>query len=554
MILLGLALIGDAHAVNEDNTQVKGLRMASRYAFPHRVGRGYWPLTVTVDNTSSETQELTLRVTPLYGWGDRGTWQEVELEPGERRELEFMIPAWMDYPGNVTVTAERAGEQAQLYNLGPDESIGWDELAYVVVSRSEGDLTLEEKWRDALGMSVYGGGVVTSQDDLPSEWVAYTCLDAVFIPTSEGLPPPEALAPILEWMRSGGNVVIVGPGAQDMALSNPDLAMWMEQRFVVAEREWIRHDAGKGRLFTWEDARLDSWAMNAIATELKDGELQMWSPGTPYYSGPEIYPLIPGVGSIPAVRFSLLMLVVAFALGPLNYLVVRVLKRPSLLLVTTPILAMGSTIMLVGYGISSQGLGVKTASYSLTLLDQRSHRASTSEMRQLFAGRSPGKGLRPGNGTWHFAPDRDWNFKYEMEQSDEGRIISGDMLPVRIATRTISLTEGPSRLRVTLDGGAVQNGLGEEIEHIVVMDGGAFYIAEDIGVGESKPLLPVDRMSLEGSLDRVWTSEWDLRYGSRPLLREGTWQAKIRRSPFIDHDGLESRELAGHHIVMGVME
>ena len=79
-----------------------------------------------------------------------------------------MVPAWLDYPGNVTVTAHRGSvELGSLYNLGPDDSIGWDELAYIVVSQDEGTLTQEETWRDALGVTVYGGGVISSHEDGP---------------------------------------------------------------------------------------------------------------------------------------------------------------------------------------------------------------------------------------------------------------------------------------------------------------------------------------------------------------------------------------------------
>ena len=166
MIAFLLFWLGFAEAAEEDSTQVKGLRMSGRYAFPQRLGRGYWPLSVQVHNTSAEDQDLQIRVTPLYAWDEQGTYQELSLTPGERREVEFMIPAWLDYPGNVTVSARADGiEVAELYNIGPDESIGWDELAYIVVQPDEGDLTLEERWRDAFGISVYGGGVVTRFDE-----------------------------------------------------------------------------------------------------------------------------------------------------------------------------------------------------------------------------------------------------------------------------------------------------------------------------------------------------------------------------------------------------
>jgi hypothetical protein len=64
----------------------------------------------------------------------------------------------------------------------------------------------------------------------------------------------------------------------------------------------------------------------------------------------------------------------------------------------------------------------------------------------------------------------------------------------------------------------------------------------------------VDRVSLDVANYDIWDSEWDNTYALRPPLRDGTWVAQLPRSPFIDHDGLEPKELAGHHVVVGVME
>ena len=86
------------------------------------------------------------------------------------------------------------------------------------------------------------------------------------------------------------------------------------------------------------------------------------------------------------------------------------------------------------------------------------------------------------------------------------------------------------------------------------MQDGAFYQATDIEPGATATLRPVDRMTLDQEHDAIWRSTWDATYAERPVLRDGTYVARLARSPFIDHDGLEPKELAGHHVLVGVME
>ena len=177
------------------------------------------------------------------------------------------------------------------------------------------------------------------------------------------------------------------------------------------------------------------------------------------------------LGLVPVKAFSLLMFMVACLLGPLNFLLVRLLKRPQLLLLTTPVLATGCTLVIIAYAGFQQGLSVKQGGFAELLLDQRSHRMASRETRAFFAGLVPRDGLRPGLGTNFFPHMPGYGFRY-VEWRGEGRQISGDLLPARKVSMQSVLTEQAERrrLEVSRSGGevVVSNGLGASIEALVL--------------------------------------------------------------------------------------
>lgn len=108
--------------------------------------------------------------------------------------------------------------------------------------------------------------------------------------------------------------------------------------------------------------------------------------------------LIPGVGLAPVIGFRVLITLFVVVIGPLNYILLRRLKRLHLLLLTTPLSAAAVTLVLFGYAVVADGLGTRVRVRSVTHIDQRRGHAVCWARLSYYAGLAPARGLSfPGD-------------------------------------------------------------------------------------------------------------------------------------------------------------
>jgi hypothetical protein len=250
-------------------------------------------------------------------------------------------------------------------------------------------------------------------------------------------------------------------------------------------------------------------------------------------------------------------------MGPLNFWWVKRSKKPMLLLLTVPGLSIVTSVGLALFGIVSQGLDVKVSTRSYTFLDQPSRTATTAEVRRVFAGRSPGAGLRPEAGTMVFPAEKAWsrefgrNLVFTQDLTD-GRLLSGDFIPVRKPVVQLILSDRPTRLRldVTAVGNEVEvaNALGGNIEQLMLRDSLGDY-------HQLNGVLPAGANArLVGNVGLGERTEWTKVLGNfrsanvgRPdQLPRGSFIARVRADGLRDDCGVEVNELAGSHFVFGV--
>lgn len=556
-----MLLIASALAAQVYTEGGSGISVETRYAWPLKVDRGYVPVKVRVDNGSQEERTLRLEWLESYGYSAK-IKRDVTLEPGERRELEVLLPAYLDHAAQHSLTVYEGGAWVtSISSIGPYDRSVDGRGSLLLLGQDEAEWEEVQHWVDALVLSDANSVGAVAFDDLPTSQGAYTSVSAVLLDTSEGLPDREKLEPLASWVRLGGSLVLVGDEARDVALDEELFADWMEPRF--AWTPWLEggllpglnsQQMGLGQLAFLSDEEKDQPLI--VQSVIRPAWNSTLSRRLPRGSRGDVgaMPEIPGVGSLPRGMFAFLMIGVAFLLGPVNAFVVRLLKRPASLLATTPVLALTSTAVLVGYGLAHNGLGVRTANHSVTLLDQRSHTAATHNVRQLYVGFSPPGGIRPSADTFHFPVRPDWDFMPEMSW-DEGPILSGDLAPVRKATRQVVLTEGPARQRLEVIGEQAANSLGADIRQLVLRTDAGWYVLDQLDDGDSAALVPVEEPDLERLIDSDMATRpvdlWPDRALDWPV---GTYVARLDSSPFLDDEGVEPQEAAGEHWVVGVLE
>lgn len=581
-----LALLVAAPAPASDVTELLGganVELRVRSAWPKRLNKGWGPLRLELHNRSAEPARVRLEANAADWQLERTFEQSFQLAPGERIDTELLLPAGAQWDRDWSMRLRtHRGDDWREDNLlaGGGEA---DYRAVLAVSGLPTQQSTVAQWSEALSrraVSSYSapGSTPVSDDmqvgharyeDLARSWTAYTSLDLVVIDARTELPPEASLEPIAAWVRSGGVLVIAGPRGRELALERGSLAAWLEERFRTRHGSWEAQSCGLGLLvFHPADRWFDDADLRAAAYELATADMHM-APRRDGTSRASEAPIeLPGLGAIPHRVFVLLLILFGLVIGPINFLWIARKRRPVLLLVTIPAIALVTTLGLLAYGVYFQGLDVKVASQSMTVLDERLHRSACVERRLLYAGMSPGAGLRPEAGTAvHFLDStggglfqtRDRHL-LRVEQDPE-LVLAGDYLPTRVPVEHVLQTERAARGRLEvsrIDAGlSVRNGLGARIESLVARDErGAWFSSQGpIEVGASASLAPMAPPS-----DRALATEpseilWQVsRRSPEDLIPRATYLARLDRSPFRDSCGIETNELSSHHRVLGVWD
>lgn len=560
-----------------DSTQVlTRAKVEARFssAWPGMLNKGWAPVRVELRNDADRRRFVSLGGS-CNDWQMNCNWsQRIELGPGERAEFELTLPTGGTWQSEWTFNVRCDGEQAYFASIlaaGGDSGYsnvlvtGPDEVAGSVVT----------SWQEQCSTSTVGytpSGSTAAHDNiqigfalhdaLPRSNTAYTSLDLVVIDARNSLPPDDKLEPLMAWARSGGQVLFLGERARELAAGHGSIAPWLEERFRT-RAEARRFTCGLGQMhFNDSDAGLDDESTRQLVEQFADHDERLAAPRSNSTSRTSSAALnVPGLGAIPHRIFALLLLGFALVIGPANFIWVRTRKRPVLLLITIPVIAITSSLTLLGYGVLVQGLDIKVASATVSLLDSRLHRSASIEKRIVFAGLSP-DGLRPDPGTsvhpiasmtgGVIGPER---LQLSIERTPE-LLLSGDFIPARTSVTQVLVSERAARGRLEVarvpEGLKVTNSLGTRLERVVARDAaGAWYVLSNpLGKGESAVLDAADASDLSLMLEepfRSMSTDW-----GAATLPNACFVARTTSAPFRDDCGLELNEIQGTHTLLGV--
>jgi hypothetical protein len=598
ILVLALTPVASARA-GEQAAVIDGIEVRATTSWPSTLNRGWQPARIRLENTTDNDRRVDLTFTCSSGPSTDTVTRSLRVPAGGTEHFELALPV-RPALSNSYFLIVGVDDRAYLNGIGAEQACPDSERIVIVASRAGPStvdtagwatkLSAESEPRVVLDNSAQTGVFVGRAiavgpggrrpapagttptpehvrvggidfEQLSALPEAYTSLHALALDVGEGaLPGRAALDAITAWTRAGGVLAVGGRAAASVLAKDAALGPWIEPRFLVRGSGTVdTYVCGLGLLLVSKGAQIlgDEAQIGALNAAIE--ARAPFGRAAPHstFDIP-----IPGI-EVPFRSLTLILVLFAILVGPVNLIVVRRSKRPALLLITIPAIAFVFSIGLVVYGVVAQGLDVRATSASVGVLDQRSHHGSAHERRQVFAGLASGPGLRPGPGAVVERPSADaidWSKRSEYRTETGSTVtLSGAWLPVRTPTRFYVTVDRAARARIdveqTLDGWKVTNGLESTVQRLVFRDaaGTLHLFPSAIAPGRSAFADPTgpDSNATRGLQDAHVLAS-DLEDGS--FLPRGAWIARVFASPLLDACGLEYEERASDHVVMGILD
>ena len=244
--------------------------------------------------------------------------------------------------------------------------------------------------------------------------------------------------------------------------------------------------------------------------------------------------LIPDVGTAPVTAFQVLMSLFVLGIGPVNYFFLKGREKLPLLLLTIPVAAAVTTLLLLIYGFASEGFGTMVRARSFTLLDQKANAAVCWSRLSYFAGMAPSGGLDFPRDTliYPILPSlrlgdyreirRYANQRRELHWYGSQHLVDG-WLASRTPTQYLTITSRDSNKELGIEvrekSLAVTNRLGVDIQTLVVEGyDGTIYMGEKLDDGASLELLPIKQAEAMKSLRTLLSA-------NEPQFPAGTYES-----------------------------
>ncbi len=550
-------------------------------------GYGYVAYRVVVANRSKNPHRIRIQIpATTYGHGggdviDRMT-RTVDVEAGAATAFEMLQPPVPIQGHGAAVYIDGARQRRNVeVNIG--SHIGYNSGQLILVSRDvDGavkekiDTAIEDDGASGAGTGGYGSGygyrhgsifeLVREPRPLAewgTSWLGYTRYMAVVLSDQDfASMPPELSDALRSFVLTGGTVAVVFASAEAQVPND-----WVDEWLGASGAEGFSplegsNDYGLGNIHL---IRADTAASQDSKGWIK--QLNYWHSLTGSRAAKRStenanrdMPIVEGQVT-PARGLLLVMLIFAVVIGPVNVMVLYMLKRRMLLLVTVPVIALFFSAAVMVYALLSEGITPQARSTSITMLDQRSHRAVTVGVSGYYAPLTPANGLWFDENTLVTPQFEQWGYGYygggdsgrsrTLDVSHGQHMVSGWVaarIPAHFVLRKSERRH--ERLDVSTDSdGAVSvvNGLGSDITQLVLVDpGGTRWTAENIVAGQSVALTPSAKNPGYGSPSSVaelvrrddWAAAKSINMKPDVFLTPGSYIAQISDSAFLD-PGLE---------------
>ena len=571
LVLFALLFLGisvPAIAGEYRTVDFESLHVTLDSEWSNQTAPGYWPVRLDITNFGED------RVIEVYGRGDRW-WrsgesgnseirQTVRLKQGDRQRFTVSVPIFGDNDSVLFQIRERGRTLQSFTYAGFQSNKSLDETAALIVADPASTLGPQAaSWVRAVPVaSAYRMPAAVSTSTkldfildpqrLPTDWLGFTSVRAVFIGTKEwsqlSSVQKEAL---LTWTACGGDLMFVD-GDLNTLLPNPQSR---PAGLGTGGDDPIHYYFGHIRLVNSADISAKGLA-NILSTSrnvddsrrtLPANRAPDWLYGTDHgFRLP-----IPGVAGVPVRSYMTILVAFSVLIGPVNYVLLWRKRRQVLLVLTAPLISMVFLAVLAGYALFGEGIGIKGRAQSFTLLDQTTKRAATRASISLYAaGMTPWNGLRFPKTTAIFPTGADGRGSHDPEVIDltESQQFSSGIVRARTASNFEEISFRPARERLNFNRSGenitVINALGSDVAQLSYRSGGVVYTLAGILRDGAQATMHAGGNFDSRTIPAKFRSIADQQ-------RDGTYLAYLERSPFLETGAPNVDERGSFHLVLG---
>jgi hypothetical protein len=529
---------------------------------------GYWPVRLDITNFGED------RVIEVYGRGDRW-WrsgeagnseirQTVRLKRGDRQRFTVSVPTFGDNDSILFQIRERGRTLQSFTYAGFQSNKSLDETAALIVADPASALGPQAaSWvRSVPIASAYRMPAAVSASTkldfildpqrLPTDWLGFTSVRAVFIGTKEwsqlSSVQKEAL---LTWTACGGDLMFVD-GDLNTLLPNTQTR---PAGMGTGGDDPIHYYFGHIRLVHSADINAKGLAtILSTSRNVDDSRRTLPANRAPdwLYATDHGFRLpIPGVAGVPVRSYMTILVAFSVLIGPVNYVLLWRKRRQVLLVLTAPLISMVFLAVLAGYAIFGEGIGIKGRAQSFTLLDQTTKRAATRASISLYAaGMTPWNGLRFPKTTAVFPTGADGRGSRDPQVIDltESQQFSSGIARARTASNFEEISFRPARERLNFSRSGenitVVNALGSDVTQLVYRSGGVVYTLAGMLRDGAQATMHADSSFNSSTLSAKFISIADHQ-------QDGTYLAFLQHSPFLETGTPNVDERGSFHLVLG---
>ena len=322
---------------------------------------GYQPLQVEMTNGTADRREWSLSCRSSHGEKSTESTFDVAIEAGKATTPMVLVPLSNAYDtgtyrwsGGYHQLTIKASSGQLVPNDGATNDQRATEMPAIAISDrlAQKSLTqLNDEARKAFGTSGYANAIFGSRFDpgmLPEVWLGFSGFDYVLIADDEWLKlSPGARAALFQWVRFGGQLHLFR-SSDSVTLASLGL------KAGNASTTSLKHGLGAVELKSWGGNTFDAPSVVAAyrtGTNLR-GHLSDSYHGSSWKLASDL-----GERNFAGWQVVVFLLLFGVLVGPINLFVLAPAGKRHKLFFTTPVIATGASLILIGLILVQDGTG-----------------------------------------------------------------------------------------------------------------------------------------------------------------------------------------------------